>query len=351
MFEFKKNSVSLGGLSLCVMSDSNKKFSNFVSRARYVLPCFAWLAVTGLTPWLAQAQDPVEEVIYSTTFEGYAEEFTLVGQENWQGEGVGGNGFTTGFIDPAGLEAFIGFAPPFESAGYISLWRPVPFNPIQSGLPVVVFKALVRFEDSSTENGPFDTFRWSIYNQASVRLFSLVFDNNTLKISSLPDDAEAGLQGSGFSFEHNVVYELEIEMDFQANLWSVRMNGDLVIASRQITTIGLPRNLGDIATEWIFSDPQNPGDNFMVFDDYTVIARAFASPVGPTLTPISRLPNGAFLLRLDGSPGATYIIEGSSDLVEWSEVARRQATEGTFELLDSSAIGKDRRYYRAVLVE
>lgn len=344
MFELKKNSVSLG--------DPKKKGVEQNLLTQLVCACLAvGVQAATLAPWSAQAQDPAAEVIYSTDFEGYAEEFTLVGQENWQGEGVGGNGLTTGFIDLTGLEAFIGFAPPFESEGYISMWRPVPYNPIQSGRPVVVFQTLVRFSDSSTENGPFDTFRWSIYNQDSVRLFSLVFDNNTLKISSLPDESAAGLEGSGFSFEHNIVYELEVEMDFQANLWSVRMNGDLVIASRQITTIGLTRNLGDIAAEWIFSDPQNPGDNFMVFDDYTVIARAFASPVGPTLTPITRLPSGAFLLRLDGSPGATYAIQASSDLVQWSEVARRQATEGTFELLDSSAIGKDQRYYRAVLVE
>ncbi len=335
----------------------NLKGASFPSLFQYSSGLFnfttVWLAVANGVAFEVNAQEQQQDevVLYETSFIGFDEEFTLVGQENWQGEGIGGNGFTSGFIDTEGLEAFIGFAPPEESDGFISAWRPVPYDPIQSSRPVIHFSTKIRFTDSSEENGQFDFFRWSVYNQESVRMFSLVFDNNSLRISSLPDDAESGLNETNFTFEHNVVYELEIEMDFQANLWSVRMNGDLIIASRQITTIGLTRNLGDIAIEWIFTDPQFPGDNFIVFDDFRVAARAFPVPVGPTLTPITLLPTGAFLLRLDGSPGATYIIEATSDFETWTEVARREATEGTFEFLDTSSIGQPSRHYRAVLVE
>jgi hypothetical protein len=167
----------------------------------------------------------------------------------------------------------------------------------------------------------------------------------------LPDENGLGLVESGFAFEHNVTYELEIEMNFQANLWSARMNGDLIISSQQITTLGLDLKLGDVGVEWLFADLNLPGDNFMIFDDYKIAARALPPPVGPTLTPIAQLPNGQFLLRLDGTPGATYAIEFTEDFGSWTELSRREASQGVFEFLDTGASGSGQRFYRAVLVE
>jgi hypothetical protein len=298
---------------------------------------------------MASAQALDEQVLYSTAFEEFDFDFTLVGQGNWLGDGIGGNGFTSGFIDADGAEAFIGFVEPIEAESFVSAWRPTPFDPIQAGKPIILFQTSVLFGDSTNEK--FDTFRWSVYNQESIRLFSLVFDNSSLLISSLPDENGLGLVESGFAFEHNVTYELEIEMNFQANLWSARMNGDLIISSQQITTLGLDLKLGDVGVEWLFADLNLPGDNFMIFDDYKIAARALPPPVGPTLTPIAQLPNGQFLLRLDGTPGATYAIEFTEDFGSWTELSRREASQGVFEFLDTGASGSGQRFYRAVLVE
>jgi len=57
----------------------------------------------------------------------------------------------------------------------------------------------------------------------------------------------------------------------------------------------------------------NPGDNFMVFDNYTVTAEPY--PI--SLAPVGRLSNGTFLLRLTAEPGRQYDIEVSEDLKDW----------------------------------
>jgi hypothetical protein len=47
------------------------------------------------------------------------------------------------------------------------------------------------------------------------------------------------------------------------------------------------------------------------------------------------LNNGAFSLTLQGDPGATYIVETSSDLEHWSPVGTILATDAPSTLTDA----------------
>jgi hypothetical protein len=55
-----------------------------------------------------------------------------------------------------------------------------------------------------------------------------------------------------------------------------------------------------------------------------------------------------FELRLTGSPGATYLLEASSDFQNWTPISTNAAPTGTIEFTDSDAASFEQRFYRAV---
>jgi uncharacterized lipoprotein YddW (UPF0748 family) len=58
-------------------------------------------------------------------------------------------------------------------------------------------------------------------------------------------------------------------------------------------------------------------------------------------------PDGQVRLRLTGSPGATYHIETSTNLVQWQPLATLELPGGVAEILDSAAVTNRLRFYRS----
>jgi hypothetical protein len=61
------------------------------------------------------------------------------------------------------------------------------------------------------------------------------------------------------------------------------------------------------------------------------------------------LADGHVLLRTDGTPGANYSIEASSDLVHWSSVGTITNQGGLLDFVDPGAVNASQRFYRLVL--
>jgi uncharacterized repeat protein (TIGR01451 family) len=61
-------------------------------------------------------------------------------------------------------------------------------------------------------------------------------------------------------------------------------------------------------------------------------------------------PSGGsgFQLMLAAPEGVTYVIEVSSDLINWSPLSIQQASAGMLSIMDSSSTGESVRFYRAV---
>ena len=64
-------------------------------------------------------------------------------------------------------------------------------------------------------------------------------------------------------------------------------------------------------------------------------------------TSIRALPNNPFQARLKGTIEQSYIIEASTNLIDWSAIFTNKATDGFFNVLDPSATKFGRRFYRA----
>ncbi|MDP7013588.1 MAG: hypothetical protein QF927_06350, partial [Verrucomicrobiota bacterium] len=160
-----------------------------------------WLAVSlgQVATALGQAR-----TVYQTGFEAEHDfdiEFTLIGQDGWEGEGTGGNGLVENNFADMGQQAYLGYWPPEEDGEtFTSLWQPV--DAIEPEETRITAKVLLMFVDST--NGHRDDFRWTLYNDNVQRLVTLDFDTVTRNINyALDDDL---FLPTGYSFEFEALY-------------------------------------------------------------------------------------------------------------------------------------------------
>jgi len=285
--------------------------------------------------------------LFVTGFEaaqGYNINFDLVGQNGWTSYGSGGNGLVSDFFTGQGQQAYIGFDAP--AAGYSNLFvlKPIDFAPVSAGLPVVRFTTLMSIEDSN--NGDFDYFQWHVYNIAGQLLFVIDFDVFATNVNYFLDGG-TDYVSTGVKFALGTVSTLTVTMDFASNRWSASLNSTLLATNLPITTTGKQLTLGDVDAVWELYAINSPGDNFMLFDNYTITADTqTAAPPRPRLTLLSRT-GGQTLLRLTGQNGARFAIEGSTNLVNWTALNTNLVTGGSFDYTDTSSAALNRRMYRA----
>lgn len=67
----------------------------------------------------------------------------------------------------------------------------------------------------------------------------------------------------------------------------------------------------------------------------------------PRLTGPARGTDGLFRFTLLGQDGSRYVIQISSDLVQWSDVSTNNTASGRFDFIDTDAAAGGRRFYRA----
>ena len=97
----------------------------------------------------------------------------------------------------------------------------------------------------------------------------------------------------------------------------------------------------------------NPGTNV----DFNPQNNALEMTIQPNITqvnvqfgPITVLPNGSVQVSMTGLAGQTYLIEVSTDLVNWSTLTEVTLTNGVGQFVDSSTNGSGTRFYRAVVL-
>ena len=304
----------------------------------------AWLGLA--TTALGQAR-----TLHHSGFEpeqDFDMEFTLIGQGGWQGKGTGGNGLLENNFEGMGQQAYIGYWPPEEATEtFTGLWRPVEgIEPEETKVTVTV---LMMIFDST--NGQRDDFRWTLYNDNVQRLVTLDFDNGTRNINySLDDDI---FLPTGYSFDHEALYDLKFEMDFAANTWTVSVGDQVLLNAKKLTTTGARLAFGDLGPNWIYRKPENPGNNYMVFDDYRITVETSdpAPKAPPTLAWTGWTNDGRAMLQLGGDATTDYTVEVSDDLKTWTPLQTAKPGDTGKEVADAGAPGYARRFYRARIAD
>lgn len=294
--------------------------------------------------------------LYNTDFSDFpAGDGQLVGNDGWLSthpdEMV--HGTVDDFFGQGNRRATIGYFAPNTGDKIISVYRPINYDPIEANTPVIDFSASVAIVDSN-ETTFYDSFHISVFNSSGDLLASVVFDNTEENFGIWRADGE-GFFGTGVSFEHEVLYQLRLRIDFAANTWTASLDDTVLFTSAPFSKSNAVRNLGDFSAEWEITDIDNPGDNWLLFDDWAIHAVSNSQPPvtgSPiAITSITRRPNGRISLRWPATAGARYQIETSDDLTQWrsdlpDSLVSPDPQSSTAEWTDRRAGNQLSRYYR-----
>jgi len=293
--------------------------------------------------------------IFSTQFEPaqFDSARTLVGQQGWVGLNAGttsnhfDNGLISGFFEGEGQQAYLGFAPPPVRTNQVLVWHPINYTPPSDAQ--VKFSVLMSIVDST--NDRYDDFNWTVYNRDGDPLFSLSFNNANTNIYYDLDGTNNNVK-TGKTYQPNLLYDLEILMNFNANRWSASLDGAVLVTNKQITTTGAARDLGDLDAVWILADPNAPGNNYLAFDNYTVTAEFPDTTVIPSrIESYDRSSNGSFVMTVSGMEGRRYVVEVATGLKgTWVPLRTNTVTEASFDFIDTAAKNFTTRFYRSRLL-
>lgn len=326
-----------GAVSISVTMKSYPNHNSFRIGGSLAVLLFLW----------PLASFPATQTLYSTGFE--AEEnfqagFELIGQDGWEGDAAGVNGVDAELAGAPGQQAYIGFFPPALDQSVAYVYRPIDFDPAEA--PVVTFSTRMAIVDSTNEK--YDNFSWEVYNADGAHLFTVDFDNFEASVSYFVAGTDQWIP-TGHHFTNDVFFDFSIMMDFGSNHWSATLAGEEIIHNQPLTTTEDKLTLGDISAVWTLWDASAPGDNFLVFDDYTLTATT--RPVAPATLEFRGVFNGDSILRLHGPDGKWFAIETSTDATAWQPLKTNLVVKGSFDYVHTGAASDPRRFYRARLVE
>lgn len=290
-----------------------------------------------------------QTILYSTGFElseGYPH--ASLGQPlrnvmGWKGSGSGGNGFVEEYFKGLGQQAYIGFSPPAPKDGFLIIWKELDLPFPTETTPIWRFSVWTMIVDST--NGQYDEFRWTIYNKKGEALLCLGFDNYTLDIYFGLDNGI--FHNSGYVFENDIPYFIEIWLNFSRNLWQARINGVVVVNAEPITTQSREISLGDIDAVWVTSNPNRPGDNFMVFDEYCISIEPY-DIIPSVLETIGLDEQGYFQFIVYGEPSLAYTIQTSTDFINWTIIETGLLNEKGKVFIRDQISSKRQQFYRCV---
>ena len=328
---------------------------------------------------LARLIGPVAALALFTTAQGasYVTDFnppafagnrTLSGQGSWdtnnylpslgQSDFVGVlSGYSLTISDYWGLlGGAVGIAPVVNTS---FLYRPV----VSSGATSAAFSVKFGIISSQIPRGNKDTFGWTFRDSSGVQLLRVSFIPATSQSNNLTvriyDASNNQLLGSGlYNIFYDAKYDLSLSLS-STGVVSMSLKDSLgittPIVNSQIATGAIPHSISDVAATWtLFDTTANPngtrpnfGSNALVFDSYSL---TFVIPDPPQNVSIVRDAGGAIHPTWRGTPGATYRVDVSSDLLTWTPAATRTAAAvtGLFDFPETLAPTVTSRFYRAV---
>ena len=233
----------------------------------------------------------------------------------------------------------------------VSIYRPLT----EGASPA---REVVRFDvlfgiTASTEGGD-DLFQFAFFNANDDFLAALVLDTTIDDYGIWTDDG-TDIVHTGEDFLTDFVHALSLEIDLTSNTWSGTLDNIPIFDDLPFTTYDGDLDVGGVAAEWELSDADDPGDNWLLFDDWSLVATESVETGRDEfhIADIRIGEAGSRIIVWQGTEGSTYQIEYSADGMEWFRdlpgsaiTAEGSVTPLTFS--DTSLPSGGSRLYRVV---
>ncbi len=128
--------------------------------------------------------------------------------------------------------------------------------------------------------------------------------------------------------------------------------GNPVSLTNGVTTFVVPAaTIASSSAVIVTAEFSDPAGNFNSSSNSMTQAIAIAPP--PTIGKVTITPpksDGTFQASLSGTPGQTFVLQASSDLIHWTSISTNVAdTNGVISIIESNAIAYPSRYYRGMM--
>jgi hypothetical protein len=353
-----------------------------------------------LLGFVAVMPAPAQTTLYTTDFEAPTFTPSTTGLFNKDGWTVAANGRTAtnqpltaaemqsqpvygidaNLVPSLGQTGFIGFNAPLitlPASSIYSAYRPAPVTPLTNGSPLIRFNAIIGLTKSTTTYSGTalnDTFRISFYNNGLLNdgvsrkvLASIEFPTNTATSTSNGNvyrgDSTSTLVNTEVALTFDEAMELSVIINFQTNRWSATWGGSPLFLDevfRNANNAGtIPLTFGMVAAQWAITPYYlptdlnkttpyytHPGNNWMLFDDWTIINEPLAQMA---VSKVERVSNN-IKLTFPSELGYSYRVEYSTNLSTWLKTLPNSLITPTVSSLsqvftDTSTIS-GKRYYR-----
>jgi hypothetical protein len=273
---------------------------------------------------------------YFTGFENFTVgDDTIINTDSWVGSYSGSklHGVMSEVqhgVVGIGNAAFIGgiatTATKTASSNAVYVRKPVALDPLALNQEVATFSVVFGIKDSSTTTKR-DNFEFLIYNQANALLGGIQFDNTTLDSTTLkPRRLIYRLSWNGTAFQYvltsynflpETLETLQFRINYRTNRWTASLSDVPIFQDIPFYTGSATKDLGSVMAKMAVTNTTStailPGDNYMLFDDYTVRTDALSMAVE-----VSRTATGAAKLTWNEEAGYTYQVQYSTDCVTWN---------------------------------
>lgn len=277
--------------------------------------------------------------------EGYTNGRSLSGQSHWFLNDINGSGIVS-YLPGLGQQAFLGINPLTPPNTYLEAAFPLVFTP--TNYSYLTFSAVL-YITASTQGGA-DDFFWLFLSPDDVDLLDVDFLNAGNLVAYETNNGNNIMVGGTFANES--LYRLEIDMDFVRNAWTASLGADPITPSPQPIGIpGHPVALSGIVGYWLYQDADSPGNNAMYFDHVRVVAGTEPPTLpAPQLKLVSKRESSGVSVSVTTEPGLNYVLETSSNLVQWTASSTNYATNLLWAIDDSIPPGRRCRFYRAYAI-
>ncbi len=182
---------------------------------------------------------------------------------------------------------YLGSSAPPSTTQFIRVGRKVDSEPVLAGnKPIIDFYCQIGLNQSTNSRN--DDFELLVYNWDDKVLGGLTFDltrnelfrydaNEFNTSSTASPYTDTGLSLSSL---YGTVVEVTMHINYKTNTWTATVGGVQVITSAPFTqrpvsgTNLAARTFGSLSARWYITTVGFPGNNWMLFDDWTISASA-----------------------------------------------------------------------------